>query len=83
MNRGNISAKLSCQVHKFLSFHFIKKLFIGLQTMVSQVQDDKKTTTQLHITVKQIFYIRKIPFKYLYTCYHIILLIKPMVYLFK
>lgn len=51
--------------------------------MVSQVQDDKKITTQLHITVKQIFYIRKIPFKYLYTYYHIILLIKPMVYLFK
>lgn len=52
--------------------------------MVTQVQDDKKKKiTQLHITVKQILFIRKIPFKYLYTCYHVILLIKPMVYLFK
>lgn len=51
--------------------------------MVTQVQDDKKIITQLHITVKQIVYIRKIPFKYLYTCCHVILLIKPIVYLFK
>lgn len=86
MNRGNIIAKLSCQVYKFLSVQFIKKdketQNYWLTDVMIEVQNakKKKKTTQLHITVKQILYIRKIPFKYLYTCYHVILLTKPMVY---
>lgn len=83
MNRGNIIAKLSCQVYKFLPVQFIKKdketQNYWLTDVMIQVQNEKKTT-QLHITVKQILYIRKFPFKYLYTCYHVILLTKPMVY---
>lgn len=82
MNRGNIIAKLSCQVYKFLPVQFIKKnketQNYWLTDVMIQVQNEKKTkqNTQLHITVKQILYIRKIPFKYLYTCYHVILLTK-------
>lgn len=84
MNRGNILAKLSCQVCKFLPVQFIKKdketQNYWLTDVMIQVQNAKQKTTQLHITVKQILYIRKIPFKYLYTCYPVILLTKPMVY---
>lgn len=84
MNRGNILAKLSCQVYKFLPVQFIKKdketQNYWLTDVMIQVQNAKQKTTQLHITVKQILYIRKIPFKYLYTCYPVILLTKPMVY---
>lgn len=81
MNRGNIIAKLSCQVYKFLPVQFIKKnketQNYWLTDVMIQVQNEKKKqNTQLHITVKQILYIRKIPFKYLYTCYHVILLTK-------
>lgn len=81
MNRGNIIAKLSCQVYKFLPVQFIKKnketQNYWLTDVMIQVQNEKKNqNTQLHITVKQILYIRKIPFKYLYTCYHVILLTK-------
>lgn len=67
MNRGNILAKLSCQVYKFLPVQFIKKdketQNYWLTDVMIQVQNvkKKKKTTQLHITVKQIFYIRKIP----------------------
>lgn len=84
MNRGNIIAKLSCQVYKLPPVQFIKKdketQNYWLTDVMIQVQNAKKKTTQLHITVKQILYIRKNPFKYLYTCYHVILLTKPMVY---
>lgn len=87
MNRGNTLVKLSCQVYKFLPVQFIKKdhqkgdtKLLAYRCDDSSSECKKKNNTQLHITVKQILYIRKIPFKYLYTCYHVILLTKPMVY---
>lgn len=87
MNRGNILAKLSCQVYKFLTVQFIKNnkktQNYWLTDVMIQVQNAKNKKNPHSITYHcqtKILYIRKIPFKYLCTCYHVILLTKPMVY---
>lgn len=76
-------AKLSCQVYKLLPVQFIKKdketKNYWLTDVMTQAQNDKKNHSITHYCQTNTLY-KKNPFKYLYTCYHVILLIKPMVY---
>lgn len=54
MNRGNIIAKLSCQVYKFLPVQFIKKnketQNYWLMDVMIQVQNEKKQNKTLNYT---------------------------------
>lgn len=54
MNRGNIIAKLSCQVYKFLSVQFIKKdketQNYWLTDVMIEVQNAKKKKKPLNYT---------------------------------
>lgn len=54
MNRGNIIAKLSCQVYKFLPVQFIKKnketQNYWLTDVMIQVQNEKKQNKTLNYT---------------------------------
>lgn len=61
MNRGNIIAKLSCQVYKFLPVQFIKKnketQNYWLTDVMIQVQNEKKNKTLNYTSLSNKYFI--------------------------